>query len=169
MMTRAGLLALPVVLALGAAAVAQEQPTEIGQFGDWTAYTSGNGENRFCYLASAPQDASLRGNRDDIAFLIWHRPAAGEFDVVQVDIGYTFKQGIEATVEIGNDSWRLFTDGGTAWAFEGADDAAIVEAMRKGARMTVKGRSSRDNPTTDVYSLTGVTAGTGAINEACGR
>jgi hypothetical protein len=63
----------------------------------------------------------------------------------------------------------LFTDGGTAWAFESADDAAVVEAMRKGSRMTVKGRSSRDNPTTDVYSLSGVTAGTRAINTACGR
>ena len=126
MTRRVGLLALPVVVAMSVGAAAQDQPTQIGQFGDWTAYTSGEGENQFCYLASAPQDASLRNNRDDIAFLIWHRPAAGEFDVVQVDIGYTFKQGIEANVEIGASSWRLFTDGGTAWAFESADDAAVV-------------------------------------------
>ena len=168
MLARVAVLAFALAGLAAGPAVAQE-PKQIGQFGDWTAFTSGDGENRFCYIASAPQDASLRDNRNDIAFLIWHRPSSGSFDVVQVDVGYTFKDGVEAEIQIGNQSWNLFTEGGTAWAFEDADDKDIVAAMRAGARMTVKGRSSRDNPTTDTYSLTGVTAGHRAINAACGR
>jgi hypothetical protein len=41
--------------------------------------------------------------------------------------------------------------------------------MRKGARMVVKGTSARNNPTTDSYSLKGVSAAHSAMNKACGR
>ena len=36
-------------------------------------------------------------------------------------------------------------------------------------RMVVKGTSARNNPTTDSYSLKGVTAAHRAMNKACGR
>ncbi len=152
----------------GTMAQAQQQK-QIGQFGDWTAYESGAGADRFCYLVSSPQSASLKDRRGDIFFLIWHRPDAQEFDVVQVDVGYSYKAGTEAEITIGDKTWSLFTREGNAWTFEGKDDAEVVQAMRKGRTMTVKGRSSRDNDTTDTYSLSGVTAGNNAINQACGR
>ncbi len=147
----------------------QSQPKQIGQFGDWTAYESGSGEERFCYMVSSPQNASLRDRRGDIFFLIWHRPAAREFDVVQVDVGYAYKADTEAEVTIGDKTWSLFTRDNNAWTYETKDDAEVVEAMRRGRTMSVKGRSSRDNDTTDNYSLSGVTAGHNAINRACGR
>lgn len=162
-------LAVAFVL-LGTAAQAQQaQQTQIGQFGDWTAYESGSAESRFCYLVSSPQSASLKDRRSDIFFLIWHRPNAREFDVVQVDVGYSYKPDTEAEIVIGDQTWSLFTRDGNAWTYEGKDDAEVVQAMRKGRSMIVKGRSSRDNDTTDSYSLSGVTAGHNAINKACGR
>ena len=69
---------------------------------------------------------------------------------------------------MGSSEWTLFTRGGNAWAL-GKDDAAIVKAMRKGMRLTIRGTSSRNNPTTDTYSLKGVTAAHRAMNKACGR
>ena len=87
----------------------------------------------------------------------------------QVDIGYTFKPETDVEVTIGGQTWNLFTNNGNAWAYEAADDGAIVRAMRAGARMAVKGTSSRNNPTTDNYSLSGVTRAHNAINQACGR
>ncbi len=162
-------LAAVSVLSASAVQAQQAQPNQIGQFGDWTAYESGSDADRFCYLVSSPQKASLKNRRGDIFFLIWHRPNAGEFDVVQVDVGYTFKSDTEAEVIIGDKTWSLFTRDKNAWTYEGKDDGEVVEAMRKGRTMTVKGRSSRNNDTTDSYSLSGVTAGTNAINKACGR
>ena len=141
----------------------------IGRFGDWEAYTRGGKNDRFCYIVSKPKEASLRSKRGDIFLLIWHRPAKEEFDVVQVDAGYPFQKESEVELKIGGDEWQLFTRDGNAWTYRGDDDANIVQAMRKGSRLTVKGVSSRNNPTTDSYSLKGVTAAHRAMNKACGR
>jgi len=141
----------------------------IGTFGDWEAYIRGGKADRFCYIVSKPKEASLRSRRGDIFLLVWHRPAKDEFDVVQVDSGYDFKKESEVEVKIGGDEWRLFTRDGNAWTYRGDDDANIVKAMRKGSRLIVKGTSSRSNPTTDSYSLKGVTAAHRAMDKACGR
>ncbi|MBT4773093.1 MAG: hypothetical protein HOL07_08840 [Rhodospirillaceae bacterium] len=146
-----------------------QEAKRIGQHGDWDAYTRGTGNSQFCYMVSKPQTASLQSRRGEIFFLVWHRPGQKEFDVVQVDIGYPFKDASEVEVRIGGDSWSLFTKDESAWAYKQADDVALVAALRKGARMTVKGTSSRNNPTTDSYSLKGTSAAYAAINKACGR
>lgn len=141
----------------------------VGRFNDWDAYTRGSGADRFCYMVSKPKEASLRSRRGEIFFLVWHRPGQKEFDVVQVDIGYPFKEASEVEVRIGGNSWSLFTRDESAWTYKPADDKALVSALRKGARMTVKGTSSRNNPTTDAYSLKGTSAAYAAISRACGR
>ena len=141
----------------------------IGRFGDWDAYTRGTAGNRLCYMVSKPKEASLRSRRGEIFFLVWHRPDQKEFDVVQVDIGYPFKSRSEAEIRIGGESWNLFTRDESAWTYKSADDKALVAALRKGLRMTVKGVSMRNNPTTDSYSLKGSSAAYGAIGKACRR
>lgn len=164
------LMALTLGVAAAASPPAQAQDAElIGRFGDWDAYTRGTAGNRFCYMVSKPKEASLRSRRGEIFFLVWHRPDQKEFDVVQVDIGYPFKEGSEAEVRVGSETWNLFTRDESAWTYKPADDAALVTALRKGARMTVKGVSSRNNPTTDSYSLKGTSAAHAAIGKACGR
>ena len=170
--TRFSLLAVAAVLALVFLAPAPghaQEAKRIGQHGDWDAYTRGTGNSQFCFMVSKPQSASLQSRRGEIFFLVWHRPGQKEFDVVQVDIGYPFKEASEVEVRIGGDSWSLFTKEESAWTYKLADDKALVAGLRKGARMTVKGTSSRNNPTTDSYSLKGTSAAYAAINKACGR
>jgi len=153
-----------------AGSTADAQDAElINRYGDWDAYTRGDSASRFCYMVSRPKEASLRSRRGEIFFLIWHQPAQGEFDVVQVDIGYPFKQGTEAEVAIGGSTWQLFTRDESAWTYKSADDAAVVAALRKGSRMSVKDVSSLGNSTTATYSLKRTIAAHQAINKACGR
>ena len=161
--------ALAATVAITDTPVHAQEAKLIGRFGDWEAYIRGGKDDRFCYIVSKPKEASLRSRRGDIFLLIWHRPGKKEFDVVQVDAGYSFKKESEVEVKVGGDEWQLFTRDGNAWTYRGEDDSSIVQAMRKGSRMTVKGTSSRNNPTTDSYSLKGVTAAHRAINKACGR
>ena len=169
---RLGLLtgiALAATFAIAETPAHAQEAKLIGTFGDWEAYIRGGKADRFCYIVSKPKEASLRSRRGDIFLLVWHRTAKKEFDVVQVDAGYAFKKDSEVEVKIGGDEWRLFTRDSNAWTYKGGDDANIVKAMRKGARLVVKGTSSRSNPTTDSYSLRGVTAAHRAMNKACGR
>ena len=162
-------LALTTTVAITDTPAHAQEAKLIGTFGAWEAYIRGDKADRFCYIVSKPKVASLRSRRGDIFLLVWHRPAKKEFDVVQVDAGYKFKKGTEVEVKIGGEKWRLFTRDSNAWTYKDDDDANVVKAMRKGAHMAVEGTSSRNNSTTDRYSLKGVTAAHRAINKACGR
>lgn len=160
---------LTALLPFAATPAVAQDPKLLGRYGEWEAFTQGSGANKVCYMVSKPQEASLRSRRGDIFFLVNHWPGRKEFDIVQVDIGYTFKKDSEAEIAIDSQSWKLFTRGGNAWTYKPEDDAALVAALRKGSRMTVKGTSSRNNPTADRYSLRGTTAAHKAIDEACPR
>jgi hypothetical protein len=162
-------IAVAATLAIADTPAHAQEAKLIGTFGDWEAYVRGGKADRFCYIVSKPKEASLRSRRGDIFLLVWHRPAKKEFDVVQIDSGYAYKKDSEVQLKVGGDEWRLFTRDGNAWTYKGDDDANIVKAMRKGSRLIVKGTSSRSNPTTDSYSLKGVSAAHRAMNKACGR
>ena len=99
--------------------------------------------------------------------LVTQRPAEKSFDVISVIAGYTYQPASETTIQIGNQTFRLFTDGDTAWARDEATDRQIVSAIRSGNSMVVRGTSNRGTATTDTYSLAGSSAAYTAMNQAC--
>ena len=61
----------------------------------------------------------------------------------------------------------MFTDKDSAWIENPDQENDLIEAMRKGTKMTVEGTSRRGTVTTDSYSLSGVTAALDAIAKEC--
>lgn len=144
-------------------------PRLVGTFKDWNVFTYEENGNKVCYMASRPKkDEGDYTRRGDIFTLVTQRPAERSLDVVSVITGYTYRTGSETTIQIGNQTFKLFTDGDTAWAKDEATDRQIVNAIRAGATMVVRGTSSRGTATTDTYSLSGSAAAYQAMNEACG-
>jgi hypothetical protein len=86
---------------------------------------------------------------------------------VSVIIGYPFKKNSDATVDIGSDSFSLFTSSDGAWVKDGDDERRLVAAMKRGVKMTVKGSSWRGTRTSDEFSLSGISAAVDAIDGAC--
>jgi len=163
----AGLL-LATLVALPSAAFAAT-PQSLGAFKDWGAFTFEENGQKVCYMASRPKKSE--GNyksRGEVHLLITHRPAEKSFDVVSVIAGYPFQPNSDAIIQVGNQSFRLFTDGETAWARDEKTDKALVEAIRSGRMLVVKGTSGRGTTTSDTYSLDGTGAAYDAINKACG-
>lgn len=141
----------------------------IGSFGDWNAFVGKDGDNSFCWIASAPQkkegDYTKRG---DVRAMVTRRDSGGSMvSEVSFYAGYTYKSASDVSLVIGGKSFNLFTKGGTAWARDAKTDSRIIAAMRAGRDMVVKGTSSRGTLTTDTYSLIGVTAGLGEIDKRC--
>jgi len=62
----------------------------------------------------------------------------------------------DATATIGSASYVLYTQNDGAWVKNAAEEAHMVEAMRKGADVVVKSESARGTKTTDTYSLKGI-------------
>ncbi len=145
-----------------------EEPRSLGTFRDWSAFGYNDGDTLVCFIASQPTKAE--GNytqRGDIWILVTHRSPAGERDVVQVRTGYNYMENAPVTVMIGNETFTLFGEGESAWAFTRHDDRDLVTAMKAGVRMVIEGRSWRGTVTTDTYSLLGFTAAYEAISQTC--
>ena len=165
-----------VLLAAGSLSLALAQdppkpPKAIGRYGDWQALTFEEAGNVACYIISEPKQA--QGNystRGKVYALITHRPSSKpqQLNVLTIIAGYPYKEKSEVTIEIGDEKFSLFTEQETAWAADAETDQKLVDAMKSGSGMIVRGVSTRDTETTDTYSLQGFTKAYNAIGEACG-
>ena len=61
----------------------------------------------------------------------------------------------------------MYTQNDGAWIKNVADEARMVDAMRKGADLTVKGTSGRGTTSTDQYSLKGLAQALDKIEQEC--
>ncbi|MGB0681770.1 MAG: invasion associated locus B family protein [Magnetovibrionaceae bacterium] len=159
---------LGLVLSLGSQAAHAQATKPLGKSGAWEALTYTENGSPVCYMGAVPDKA--KGNytrRGDTFVLITHRPGDRTFDVFSVEAGYSYKDGSEVTVSIGGQTFKLFTQGGNAFAYDDKADTALVRAMKRGSTMVIKGQSSRGTLTTDTYSLKGFTASHGKIDKAC--
>ena len=77
-----GLMASALVGALGAPALAQSAPAELGTFNAWTAWKGADENGPICYISASPEDSQPKEvggkpiNRDPAHFLIIHRDKA---------------------------------------------------------------------------------------------
>ena len=140
----------------------------IATHGDWEAFTTKENGKLVCYMGSEPKKAVGKYKKRDKTFvLITHRPAEKSSNVISVQAGYTYKEGSQVDVAIGKVTFKLFSSAGHAFAHDAVDDNKIVQAMIRGASMTINGISSHDTLTKDSYSLTGFSAAYKAIGKAC--
>jgi invasion protein IalB len=86
---------------------------------------------------------------------------------VSVIIGYPFKTSSDATAEVGAAKFAMYTQNDGAWIKNVAEEARMVDAMRKGADLTVKGTSGRGTASIDQYSLKGLAQALEKIEQEC--
>ena len=146
------------------------QPSLLGQFGEWGAYTANNNGRTVCYaLAKPTSQATLPPNkpRDPAYIFVSSRPAENVRNEISIVIGYPFKPGSEAAVDIGSNKYAMYTQADGAWIKNAAEEARMVEAMRKGADLVVIGTSARGTQSTDRYSLKGLAQALDRTGQEC--
>lgn len=153
-----------------AAAAAPAQPTLLGQYGDWGAYTATPEGKKVCFILGKPKSSltTPAGRKRDPAYVfISTRPAENVRNEISAIVGYPFKQSSDATAEVGSTKFAMYTQNDGAWIKNVAEEARLVDAMRKGADLTVKGTSSRGTQSTDTYSLKGLTQAMDRAAQEC--
>lgn len=153
-----------------AAAVGGGQPTLLGQFGEWGAYTANSGGRALCYAIAKPTSSATQPAgrpRDPVFILIATRPTENVRNEVSIQIGYPFKPGFEATVDIGSNKYAMFTQNDGAWVKNPAEEARMVEAMRKGSDLVVSGESGKGTKSTDRYTLRGLGQALDRVAQEC--
>jgi len=144
--------------------------TLLGQFGDWGAYTASPGGKKVCFALGKPNASTTNppGRPRDPAFLfVSTRPSEKVKEEVSVIIGYPFKSGSEAAVQVGSTNFALYTQNDGAWIKNAAEEARMVDVMKKGADAVVKGESGRGTKTTDTFSLKGLDQALTRIAQEC--
>jgi len=156
--------------ALAVATPADSQPTLLGQYGDWGAYYATPGGKKVCFSIAKPKSSQTNppGRKRDQAWLfVADRPAESVRNEVSVIIGYPFKPQTEATAEIGSAKFAMSTSNDGAWIKNVAEEARMVEAMRKGSDLTIKGVSGHGTESTDQFALKGLSQALERADQEC--
>ncbi len=164
------------ILAIAAAVAATGAPTDtwaqgakfLKSFRDWSAYAYDGSDKKICFAVSQPKDIEPKAvDRSDVYFYISTWPKESVAAEVSVKAGYAFKKGSTTTATIGSNVFEMFTDGDKAFIQNPDTEKSLVSAMRRGSKMVVKGRNNAGTETTDVYSLSGITAALNYVTQNC--
>jgi hypothetical protein len=148
----------------------ETQPNLLGQYGDWGAYTASLGGKKICFAIAKPKASKTEPtgrSRDQSYVFVSTRPADNVRNEISVVIGYPFKSSSDATAELGGVKFAMYTQNDGAWIKNVAEEARMVDAMRKGADLTVKGTSGRGTQSIDEYSLKGLPQALDKVAEVC--
>jgi invasion protein IalB len=97
------------------------------------------------------------------------RPAEKVKDEVSIIFGYGLKPNADANVQISGANYLMYTQADGAWVKNAAEETRLVDAMRKGQDLTVKGTSAKGTASTDVYSLKGLPQALDRVGQECSR
>jgi hypothetical protein len=158
--------------AAATAAAGGAEPTLIGQFGTWGAYTATPNGKKVCFALAKPSSSKTNPPnrpRDPAYAFVSTRPAEKVSNEVSIMIGYTLKPGSESSLEVGGASYAMYTQGDGLWIKNAAEEERMVDAMRKSADVTVKGVSAKGTETTDTFSLKGLSQALDKLAQDCKR
>ena len=154
-------LALSAALTVTPAPAQAPNASQIGAFKDWGVYTAPAAKGKTCFVGAKPAESELDPKpkkpveRGPVYLFITTRTAEKVRNEVSVRSGYTHKEESDVTAEVGKEKFTLFVNGDGAWVKEAADETRLINAMRKGSKLVVKGTSKRGTHTADTYTLAG--------------
>jgi hypothetical protein len=158
--------------AAAAPAAGGAEPTLIGQFGTWGAYTATPNGKKVCFALAKPSSSKTNPPnrpRDPAYAFISTRPAEKVTNEVSVMIGYTLKPGSESTLEVAGATYAMYTQGDGLWIKNAAEEERMVDAMRKAADVVVKGVSAKGTESIDTFSMKGLAQALDRLAQDCRR
>jgi hypothetical protein len=158
--------------AAATAAAGGTEPSLIGQYGQWGAYTATPNGRKVCFALAKPTSSKTNPPnrpRDPAYAFVSTRPAEKVVNEVSIMIGYALKPGSESSLEVGGSAYAMYTQGDGLWIKNAAEEEQMVSAMRKSAEATVKGVSAKGTETTDVFSLKGLSQALDRVAQDCKR
>ncbi|MDB5515332.1 MAG: hypothetical protein JWQ17_2090 [Tardiphaga sp.] len=158
--------------AAAAAVSGGAEPTLIGQFGTWGAYTATPNGKKVCFALAKPSSSKTNppGRPRDPAYaFVSTRPAEKVTNEVSIMIGYQLKPGSESSLEVGGARYAMYTQGDGLWIKNAAEEERMVDAMRKAPDVVVKGMSAKGTETSDTFSLKGLAQALDRLAQDCRR
>lgn len=158
---------------IAGAAAAQVSDAQVAVMTDWSVFQEPpTGDVKECFAVSAPKETvntkngqPVSARRSEIRLYVTF--AKGQkVGTISFTGGYPFKDGSTVKVEVGNETFELFTEGESAWTADAAQDEKLLAVLKKGTNAVLTAVSGRGTQTQDTFSLRGFTA---AVEDAAKR
>jgi hypothetical protein len=151
-----------------AASSGQGQAMLLETAGKWQAFSSQQGRSKVCYALSKAE-TRIPANLKDVEGLLFvsSRPGEGVRNEISFVMNFDLKEGVEHQAIIGNERFALVAKGQNMWLKNPAEEPRMLDALRRGAGLEIKGTSKRGNPTSDKYSLAGISQIVKRAEDAC--
>ena len=116
-----------------------------------------DGRSKVCY-ALTKAESRTPANLKDVEGLLFvsSRPAEGVRNEISFVMNFDLKEGVEHQAIIGNERFALVAKGQNMWLKNPAEEGRMLDSMRRGSGLEIKGTSKRGNATSDKYSLAGI-------------
>jgi hypothetical protein len=151
-----------------AAAGGQGQALLLESAGKWQAFSSQQGRSKICYALSKAESRSPANLKDVEGLLfISSRPAENVRNEISLVMNFDLKEDVEHQAIIGSERFALVAKGQNVWLKNPAEEGRMLDALRKGAGLEIKGTSKRGNATSDKYSLAGISQVVKRAEDAC--
>jgi invasion protein IalB len=151
-----------------AASAGQAQAMLLETAGKWQAFSSQQGRTKVCYALSKAESRSPANLKDvDGLLFVSSRPTEGVRNEISLVMNFDIKEDVEHQAIIGEERFALVAKGQNMWLKNPAEEPRMLDALRKGAGLEIKGTSKRGNPTSDKYSLAGLTQTVKRAEDAC--
>ena len=149
------------------AGAATAEPTAIGRFKDWAVFTEEKGGELICYAATqATSKAPSSVKHGEVWYYVTSWKSGQAKNQPSFRVTYDLSSSKAPKTAVGRSSWQMFTHGQEAFA-EDADDPRIVDAVKKGANLTVTAQSARGTNVTYKFSLSGSADAIDKAAETC--
>ena len=145
--------------------------TIVNTFSDWTLYASEDGASKLCFLAALPAQTQPTGvSRDAALTYVSAWPRDGVKSEISFKIGFPVKKTTEPIASImgqSASSYKLFVKEDRAYVADATQELKLLEALKKGSKLTIQAIASDGTTVTDTYLLQGITAGLQALASGC--
>jgi len=159
-------------LALSAGiAQAEDKPagsSKADTFTDWSLHTSTEGGQKVCYAATTvkqPGAGAAKRGASVVYISAW--PKDGIKSEISIKLGYAAKTASGASASTGKDMFKLFITSERAYVADATQELKLLEAMKKGSKLTVVATAESGTAVSDVYSLSGISQVLQALAVAC--
>ena len=167
------LLTLCIFLFGGSTLNAQDSSTNmVFAEADWSVHTVDSPKQ--CWAVSTPinevntRDGRLVSvRRSEIMLFVSYIPGSDINGQISFTGGYPYDTDSLVDVNIDGTRYQMFTSDEWAWAKTNEDDKKILQAMKRGAKAVLTGKSLRGTKTEDTFSLRGLTAAVQDASKRC--
>ncbi len=140
----------------------------LGDFKDWSAYSTSQGSGKLCFILSKPENVSPEPENYTQSYLyLTHRPSENIRNEFNFIAGFEFASEAQAILKIGAESYDLFTKADAAWLADRDLSKKVAGQMRAGSKLIIESMSNNNVKISQTFSLSGVTAASRAIDREC--